>query len=271
MPHDRTGPRELAAAERAPLSWHIPDLRRAIAIPGKSGRRGKSARRSLAAAATALAAGLGTVAAAEPLAPTSTSTSGSTPTQTVAAPASGLLERDTLTGDWAGARPWLKDNGITLKPRVSQFYQRMTSGDGDNGFEYGGKADVILDSDLHKLGTWEGLSLSVHAEYNFGQSVNQRGGTIMPVNTALMFPGIEGSDAFDISNATLKQQFGDCVSFLVGKISIIDYCDGKPFMGGSGIDSFWNIVFAAPPSGTVPAYFLGGILTAKTDIATFGL
>ena len=42
-------------------------------------------------------------------------------------------------------------------------------------------------------------------------------------------------------------------------------------MGGVGIDSFWNIVFTAPPSGTVPAYFFGAILTARTDAATYGL
>jgi porin len=186
-------------------------------------------------------------------------------------PASGWLERDTLTGDWGGVRPWLKEHGITLKPRLTQFYQGMTKGDGDHGFEYGGKADLLLNADLDKLGFWKGLSLTVHAEYNFGESVNQRGGTIMPVNTALMFPGMEGADAFDFSHVTLKQMFGDSVSLMAGKISIIDYCNSKPFMGGEGIDSFWNIVFAAPPSGTVPAYFLGAILSVRTEAATYGL
>jgi hypothetical protein len=65
------------------------------------------------------------------------------------------------------------------------------------------------------------------SEYNFGESFNQRGGTIMPVNTALMFPGMEGSDAFDF--------------------------------------------FTAPPSGTVPAYFFGGILSVRTEAAAYGL
>jgi len=187
------------------------------------------------------------------------------------APAPGWLERDTLTGDWGGVRPWLKERGITLKPRLTQFYQGMTKGDGDHSFKYGGKADLLLNADLDKLGFWKGLSLTVHAEYNFGESVNQRGGTIMPVNTALMFPGMEGADAFDFSHVTLKQAFGDSVSLMAGKISIIDYCNSKPFMGGEGIDSFWNIVFAAPPSGTVPAYFLGAILSVRTEAATYGL
>ena len=152
-----------------------------------------------------------------------TAQQGSVDTVTAPAPPSGWLERDTLTGDWGGGRTWLKEHGITLKPRFTGFYQGMTSGDGDHGFEYGGKADLLLDANLSKLGLWKGLSLNVHAEYNFGESVNQRGGTVMPVNTALMFPGMEGADAFDFSSVTLTQRFGDSVSLLAGKISIIDY------------------------------------------------
>ena len=185
--------------------------------------------------------------------------------------AGDLWTRSTLTGDWGGGRTWLKEHGITLTPRLTQFYQGMTSGDGDTDFEYGGKADLMLNADLNKLGLWKGLSLTVHFEYNFGHSVNGRGGTLMPVNVALMFPGIEGQDAYDFSSVYFKQMFGDSVSLILGKISIIDYCVPKPFMGGGGIDSFWNIVFSAPPSGTVPASFLGGILTVRTEPATFGL
>jgi len=182
-----------------------------------------------------------------------------------------LWRRSTLTGDWGGGRTWLKEHGITLTPRVTQFYQGMTSGYGDSDFQYGGKADLLLNADLSKLGLWNGLALFVHAEYNFGHSVNGRGGTLMPVNVALMFPGIEGNDRSDLTSVYFKQTFGDSASLILGKISIIDYCVPKPFMGGGGIDSFWNIVFSAPPSGTVPASFLGGILTVRTEPATFGL
>jgi len=182
-----------------------------------------------------------------------------------------LWTRSTLTGDGFGIGTRMKDNGITLTPRITQFYQGMNSGDGDSGYEYGGKADLLLNADLSKLGFWKGLSLFVHAEYNFGESANGRGGTLMPVNVALMFPGIKGADRTDLSSVYFKQSFGDSVSLILGKISIIDYCVPKPFMGGGGIDSFWNIVFSAPPSGTVPASFLGAILSVRTEPATFGL
>jgi porin len=184
---------------------------------------------------------------------------------------SSWLESDTLTGDWGGIRPWLKEHGITLKPRLTQFYQGMPVGEGDHSFEYGGKADLLVNADLSKLGFWNGFSMTVHVEQNFGKSVNGYGGTISLVNTALYFPGIQGSDAFDVSSVYFQQIFGDSVSLLLGKINIIDLAASKPFMGGTGIDSFWNAVFAAPPSGTVPPYLLGALLTVRTESATFAL
>lgn len=75
----------------------------------------------------------------------------------------------------------VKEHGIILNPRLTQFYQGMPAGDGAHGFEYGGKAD------LSKFYFWKGLSLTIHGEYNFGESVNGRGGAIAPVNTALYF------------------------------------------------------------------------------------
>ena len=74
------------------------------------------------------------------------------PPTTAPAPQPGWLGLDTLTGDWGGGRTWLKEHGITLSPRLTQFYQGLTAGEGDHGFEYGGKADLLLDADLSKLG-----------------------------------------------------------------------------------------------------------------------
>jgi porin len=222
-------------------------------------------------AAMTLAIPWGVMAAQEEVEPSSNMGGETTPTTTPPAPPPGWLERDTLTGDWGGGRTWLKEHGITLKPRVTQFYQGLTAGEGDHGFEYGGKADLLVSADLSKLGLWKGFSMTVHAEYNFGQSVNGRGGTIAPVNTALFFPGIEGSDRFDLSSVYFGQTFGDSVSLVFGKMNMIDIASTKPFMGGAGVDSFWNAVFVAPPSGTVPPYLFGALLSVRTEPATFGL
>jgi porin len=179
---------------------------------------------------------------------------------------------DTLTGDWGGRRTLLKEEyGITLAPRLTQFYQGLSAGDGDHDFEYGGKADLMLNADLSKLGFWNGFSLTVHAEYNYGESINGAGGTLVPPNTALVFPGMEGSDAFDLSSVYFTQHFSKSVSLLFGKLNMMDIAARTPFKGGAGIDSFWNLTFVAPPSGLVPPYLFGALLSVRTEPATFGL
>lgn len=186
-------------------------------------------------------------------------------------PPARWVERDTLTGDWAGRRVWLKERGITLAPRLTQFYQGLAAGDGDREYEYGGKADLMLNANLSKLGFWNGFSVTVHGEYNFGESINGAGGVVYPPNTALLFPGLEGSDAFDLSSVYFQQRFSDSVSLTFGKINMIDLAAMKPFMGGAGIDSFWNLGFAAPPTGVVPPYLFGALMSVRTEPATFGL
>ena len=179
---------------------------------------------------------------------------------------------DTLTGDWGGRRTLLQEEyGITLAPRLTQFYQGLSAGDGDRDFEYGSKADLMLNADLSKLGFWNGFSVTVHTEYNFGESINGAGGTLVPPNTALVFPGMEGSDAFDLSSVYFTQHFSKSVSLLFGKINMMDIAARTPFKGGAGIDSFWNLTFVAPPSGLVPPYLFGALLSVRTEPATFGL
>ncbi len=187
---------------------------------------------------------------------------------------SDWLTRPTLSGDWGGSRTWLEQQGVTIKPRLTQFYQGLTAGEGEHGLVYGGKADVLVAVDLHKLGLWRGLSMTVHAEYNFGRSANGRGGVLIPVNSALEFPGADGADAFDFSSVYFGQDSGDSVSIFFGKMNMVDVVSGKAFMGGAGIDSFWNLTFVAPPTGTVPAYMFGVLTTVRTedgDVSAVGL
>jgi porin len=217
--------------------------------------------------------GWGTLAAEEKEAPVITAGEKKTSAAAVPSELDNWLKRDTLTGDWGGARTRLKeDHGITIKPRVSLFYQGMPVGDDVHNFDFGGKADILMNVDLNKMGLWKGFSLTVHGEYNFGQNVNGHGGTLSLVNTALYFPGSKGTDRTDLSSVYFGQTFGDSgVSVLFGKINMIDLASTRPFAGGAGIDSFWNVVFTAPPSGTVPPYLLGVLLNWKTEPATFGL
>lgn len=190
---------------------------------------------------------------------------------TAIAQESSLWEREALLDDWGGLRSNLSDNGIVSQLRFTQFYQGLTAGDGNPEFEYGGKFDLLLNADASKLGFWDGLSLTVHGEANVGETANNRGGTLLPVNTALFFPGIEGSDRYDLTSVFFGQKISDRTNLILGKINMIDIAAGHPFMGGAGIDSFQNIAFAAPPSGLVPPYIFGGLMNIRADWARFTL
>ena len=185
--------------------------------------------------------------------------------------ADSLAERDALTGDWGGGRTWLKEHGVTIAPRLSQFYQGISSGDGEHGYEYGGKADLRVGLDLGRLGLWDGFSMTVQADFNFGETINGRAGVLIPPNTALNSPGIDGADAFDVSSLYFGQSFGKGAALLVGKMNMIEVVASKPFMGGAGIDSFWNHTFTATPSGTVPPYLFGVLGSVFTERATYRL
>ncbi|MEK8180811.1 carbohydrate porin [Flavobacterium buctense] len=184
-----------------------------------------------------------------------------------------LATQSNLTGDWLGARPWLSDNGITILPRITSFYEGMSSGDGDKKFEFSGKADVQIIFNGEKLGLWKGLKIITHSELNYGQSTIGYGGVLLPKNTALAFPGMNGSDYFDISSLFISQSVGSNKTLMVGKINMVDIASGTRFSGGAGIDNFLNVAFAAPPSGLVPPYIFGSLFTIKTKPLnyTFGI
>ena len=203
-------------------------------------------------------------AAAQETGPASSSPNVTVPAENVRAP-------DTLSGGSGDARTRLRDMGFIFKSHISQFYQGQVAGDGDEGFKYGGKVDLMVRSDLSKLGFWDGLSLTVKGELNFGQSLNGCCGTLIPVNTALYLPGDDGADYSDISNFFFTQQFGKNVSLMFGKINMIDAAAYKPFMGDYGIKGFWNLTFVAPPSSVVPPYLFGAILGVKTEAANYTL
>ncbi len=56
--------------------------------------------------------------------------------------------------------------------------------------------------------SWNGLSLTLYLEENFGESVNGRGGTLIPVNTALGFTGTNDSGGYPLTSLFVTQRFG---------------------------------------------------------------
>jgi porin len=181
-----------------------------------------------------------------------------------------IWQQSTILGVPNGPKQALQDAGIDLSVNYTGFYQGLVSGEGDRDWEFGGKTGVIANFDGEKLGLWPGLYVNAHAEFIHGSNVLAQGdGSILPVNTALAFPTLGGSDT-DLS-LIVTQVFSEHTSLSVGKFNMLDAAAKTPLIGGGGLTTFMNTGLAAPISGVTPPYIIGGILSYKTEPANFTL
>jgi porin len=163
----------------------------------------------------------------------------------------------------------LAEAGIGLDVWVTEFGQGIVSGDGERGIAWGGKGDILATFDAGRLGLWQGLSVSVHHEVNWGDDANNRGdGSIIPVNTAMAFPRLGDED--HETSLVVTQAMGRA-TISAGKFNMLDAASKTPIMGGGGWDTFMNTALAAPISGVTPPYIAGVIASYRTDPATFTL
>lgn len=153
----------------------------------------------------------------------------------------------------------------TVTGSSTVFAGAQIAGDGDNDPQVGGRLDVYITAPIN-----DRITVYAHPEFVYGNNVNNVGdGSVLPVNTALMFPSNGGED-FDLSlYANVK--IGEAASLSFGKINLLDLVAKTPIVGGGGLEGFQNIALAAPPSGLVPPSLLGAMLTIPTRSATFGL
>ena len=79
------------------------------------------------------------------------------------------------------------EKGTKIDVSYTQFFDWVPVGDDDRGFDYGGKLDVRVQSNLSKL-LWEGFSVAGHVEMRYGDVPLLAGGTLIPTSTALLFP-----------------------------------------------------------------------------------
>jgi porin len=177
----------------------------------------------------------------------------------------------TLTGDWFGQGPAMRESGVELRLEWSQFYQGMTSGQGGKNWQSGGHWDGQGRFDLSKWGLWEGLSVTVQGYWNIGQSVNGNGGSLFPVNSALYFPGIVREDRSDIVALYVQQDFGKLVSVLIGKLNLVEFSRATPLRGGGGVDTFWNVNLATPITGLTPPTIYGAQVRLNTQPVSYSL
>jgi porin len=174
--------------------------------------------------------------------------------------------RPSLFGGPGSPEDELRKKGFGVDLTAVQFAQGMVSGDGpDNGWQYGGKAVAKLAVDGAKAGLWEGFSMSLIGEYQWGRNINGQGGTLFPVNTALTFPQ-DGGSGGDLS-LTFTQRFSKEFAITVGKFNMVDFASRTPLLGGGGIDTFWNACLASPITGLVPPYLTGASFDFSTSLA----
>lgn len=172
--------------------------------------------------------------------------------------------RKRLTGKWGGARPKLWKKGIKIGAGFANYYQGMVGGEGNNNFEFGSKFGLTTVFNGEALGLWKGFFTIARMEYNMGQSVNQRGGTVLPVNTAMAYPGIEGADRWDM-NIYFIQFLSKTDKIVFGKINNLDLGNFSTFSGGLGMRRFMNNALVGPPNGITVPYVFGAYYMSSTE------
>src|SRR5215471_9329632 len=107
------------------------------------------------------------------------------PAKPAPTPEPDLWHREKATGDWGGDRNRLKDEGLEMDFRLSQFYQGVTSGGLKHNDVYNGKFEFTMKLDFGKMSKrWQWWSSEIKAEWRFGAPLLTGTGGINPVNTA---------------------------------------------------------------------------------------
>jgi porin len=154
--------------------------------------------------------------------------------------------RPKLTGGWGGLREELRDHGITLDISATEYYQGTASGGVHEGFEFGGRADYLLNIDGQKAGLWQGLYINLHGETVYGDSVNLFTGAIVPVNIGRAHPVFFGNETA-LTAVKFTQVLSENLTLYGGRINTIDNVQ-QPFMPGRGLDAgFMNAAFVWNP------------------------
>jgi porin len=102
-----------------------------------------------------------------------------------------IWERSKMTGDWGGARTELANHGITFDIDYTQIFQQNAHGGADtnNGARLSGSGDITLTLDTGKMGLWPGGSFVLVGEPVWGGGVNNKVGSLLPVNFDAAKPG----------------------------------------------------------------------------------
>jgi len=154
-------------------------------------------------------------------------------------------ERAKFTGDWLGLRSLLRDGGVTFDFSTTQFYQGVTAGGLDRGFQYGGRNDYFLNIDAEKLGLARGTSVALHAESRYGETANSIAGSLAGPNLMLAFPLSTGWETA-LTGVTFARQLTDDLQVYAGKLNTLDGYQ-QPLTGADNLSGFQNTAMLYNP------------------------
>jgi porin len=156
--------------------------------------------------------------------------------------------------------------GVTYAVVGTQFYQGVASGGVEQDFDYGGKIDQFAILDSGKLGLWQGMTATLHAETRFGEDVNLDAVGFAPVNVAMLYPK-SGEDSTAITGLTFTQALNQNLAVTFGKINALDmFYDLYP-QTGRGVNGFMNASMVIPlaVARVFPLSFMGAGATVLDD------
>jgi porin len=171
-----------------------------------------------------------------------------------------FFSRPRLTGDWGGLRDELGKKGVVLDVDVLVTPAYVVSGGRNTGGETWGNVDYTLNVDTQKLGLWPGGFLEVSADTGFGTNLFAKSGTLVPVNTATLFPALNDHTTV-LTNATFMQFLSEKFGVVIGKFNTLT--SSKQEFYGDYSTQFLNAAFVFPMTlEQVPLSAYGGGMIA---------
>jgi porin len=177
-----------------------------------------------------------------------------------------IWSRPRFTGDWGGLRDDLAKEGVVFDVDLLMTPQAVVSGGRRTGSGFWGNIDYTLNIDTQKLGLWPGGFFKFQGDTGFGSNVDNDTGTIVPVNTAALIPGINDRTTA-LMNATWTQFFSPQLGLFAGKINMLDSAVTEFY--GDYRTQFENAAFNFPMTlEQVPISAFGGgaIVIPQQDI-----
>ncbi len=155
--------------------------------------------------------------------------------------------REHITGDWAGHRTSLAQEGFQFGLSYSQLTQSVVDGGKDSDTAWGSRVQAQMQFDLDRMGAVPGGLVTVKVESRFGSSVNGASGGLLPVADMMYFPITDERDediAATVTEVLYTQFVSKELAFYAGKFTILGG-DANEFAGGDGTTQFLGHPFTS--------------------------